>query len=261
MTLSNFNLDPLTKYPSNVLTDTQFCSKEDLGFFIALGAVYNDMKDIFWIYQQLEENPVDPKDMSPYRGQHSGMQVFVLRNMVSIFHEFVILLSKNQSCLESEAFKYAESKLGFETKRDWAVLRLLAHDREDQLSSKNRVIVKALTMIRNSVCSHYYSIKNFSNGFDMYAQSNSPEVGVYSSLGDSMQATRFFFSDASVQFAMDKVLRDKNLSHDDLLGFVQKINRSLRFLIESFLYCQDKILNSNRQERREEIIARNFKVP
>lgn len=259
MALPNFDLAPLSSFDVNVLTDTSYATKEELAFIIAASCAYNDMKDYFWLFEILRENPPpDPNAITPSRGQHTAMIVFIERGLISVFHEFLKLLRSNKEILTRSAIQHAASQLSGEPKQSWVELLRFATVPEDQLTHDEKTLLTTVRHVRDNVCSHYFGTKNYSEGFGSYvASEQAPKV--YASFGETMEATRYFFADAAAQYGMKRHIDNNSTNINDVLKNIRKMNFSLRFLIQSFLDCQNKILNGNREERRIEY--NNRKIP
>lgn len=258
--LPNFNLNPLKKFNLNVLLDETRSSKKANAFIIALAAVYNDMKDLFWMYQILVDNkPPDVTVRNETTGQFAGMGNFVLRHLIGLFWEFLTLIKENKDVFNEESITCAEGRLGPESKAFWKSLKDLAITEKAVLPEKQQEIVECLVVIRNSVSFHFYHTKNFINGFNQYVTAAGSEAAVYASYGDQMEKTRFYFADAATQYQMMKYMKDKGAEDSEIIGFIGMMNQALRFLIEAFLDNQNKILNSNREERRYWDKVRGYK--
>lgn len=259
--LPNFELAELKKFELNVLTDCTYSTPEELGFVIALSAVFNDMKDLFWTYQILVENKPEniEREISAYNGQYSGMGNFVLRHLIGLFWEFLVLIEKNQNCLKGESIVNAESRLTGDSQKYWNALKKLALTETFDLSEKEKKIVECLVQIRNTVSFHYYGIKNFNNGIQEYIATVKDKAAIYSSMGDNMEKTRFYYADAATQFSMLRLMKAKDTNEAEVVSFIKMMNHALRFLVESFIESQNTILNGNREERRYLVNKRGYK--
>lgn len=114
----------------------------------------------------------------------------------------MVLLEKNQDCLKGESIVNAEKRLTENSQKYWSALKKLAVNEKPDLPEKEKRIVECLVQIRNTVSFHYYGTKNFRNGFQEYISSVGEKAALYTSMGDSMEKTRFYFADAATQFSM-----------------------------------------------------------
>ncbi|GEM_PF-2041477 len=246
--LPHFKLAALTSYSTSILTESEYASKDEIAVIIAMASVYNDLKDYSWMLTILEEGFESTSEVSGPQGQYSGMSVFVAKKMISVIHEFLILIDENKKALELPFFRYILRGVADSNLTHWNDLKKIAINGKANQSSKNKNTLNALLRIRNNVGSHYYSVKNFYSGFQNYAASESSSI--YTSFGDTLMQTRFYFADAAVEHIMRRQTDLSELKIDDLMSYTKSMNRSLRFIVESFLEHHNQILNGNRDERK-----------
>lgn len=248
MSLPNYELAELKKFNINVLAEA---SDEEAGFVIALATFYNDMKDLFWIFQLLDDKKPDNLDIiNTTNGQFNGQVNFILRNLIGIFWEFISLLKKNNKVFEFEAIKYAENRLIGNAKLFWDEMKNLALNDKNNLSPKEQVIVEALVIIRDSISFHYYGTTNHVRGLKDYIEEKKEAAAIYISMGDKLETSRFYFADAATQYRIKTILVGKNLTENEVVDFFKKLNPSVRGLIDSYTDSQDKIKNGNREHKR-----------
>ncbi len=256
MSLPNYNLAPLDQKKTNILTEAP---PIESGFIIALGTFFNDMKDFFWLYQTLVDNrPDNAHEISPHNGQFHGQVNFVLRMLTGIFWEFIELQRKNEKVFNLEAIQYAESRLTGDSKKYWGEMKRMALEEKNDLPDLEKRVLESLVIIRDSVSFHYYGTKNHIQGFENYCNKQADKAAIYSSLGDQLQTTRFYFADASTQFRINQIFEQKNISDKEVISFFLKISPAIRMFLESYLSSQSELLNGNREVRRQLAIKRGL---
>lgn len=167
-------------------------------FFITLGLVFNDLKGLSLFEKLLVDNFEKPRrnETTSHAGNYGGVLAQIHRLFASVIHEFFEFLNENKEILINNEFNEILNKLPIEDKNLWKGLFAAAAGDLSKLTD----FLKALLRIRNNLGFHYYdSGKNLRRGYKSFfnRKKNSKNEFAYYSIGETVEATRFFFSDAA----------------------------------------------------------------
>lgn len=204
-------------------------------FFLVLGLIFNDLKNLT-IYQIQIENffeDVDKKTLSVLVGEYSGMQNHLRRLMTSTIHESLIFIKENSRIMETGKFKVVYGKMSKDHKIMWDTLVNIA--KGENLTDMGVDFKDILMHIRNQGTFHYWSsIKTLKNGYIGHFYGNTvPEEfreKAYFTKGNTMGKTRYFFSDASIQFFDSKIIENK-MTQDQYLSQFNSLFEYIKFSI------------------------------
>jgi len=188
--------------PDKLVTEDKYNEVE--GFFLSLGLVYNDLKGLIFFEKLLIDTYERPKDdeVTPHAGNYGGVIVQIEKLIASTINEFFILLKKNTDVFTDREFKQIFRSLA---KTDQQLLKGMIAASCGKLPRVESLLTSIL-QIRNNFGYHYYqSCKALRNGYiSRYfgkIKDNKNEFAYYS-LGDTLEVTRFYFSDAAAQEAL-----------------------------------------------------------
>lgn len=217
--------------------------KEDLveNFFITLGLFFNDLKGFFLFHGLLENKYEKPKqdEVTVHAGNYSGVLVQINKLITSAIHEFFNFLEKNQDILDNAEFNEILDKLPKQDKELWIGLFAAARGDIENVSD----FLKAILKIRNNVGFHYcQSGKLLRNGYKSFfdRKKRSRNKFAYYAIGETIETTRFFFSDAAVEEAMQlsagkKLGEESNESLDKYTKqFIETINILFPVIVRIF---------------------------
>ncbi|MBX3032732.1 MAG: hypothetical protein KF865_02330 [Bdellovibrionaceae bacterium] len=246
----DFNLAKLDSFPIAALSGKNG-PEDHHSFVLAVSTAFNDLKDYYWVYQQLIDNrPSDLNKIDPRRGQWNGMGVFVVRKILATFYEFLELLEKKSQILEHQTIKNAVALMGPTSRAAWNRLTTMAIAKAKGLPNDQQSIYKVVMRVRHNITSHYYGTDNFSSGFKAYCQSRH-DAAVYASMGETMEGTRFFYADAACQQFLQKIHSDHSVTQEQVLKSVKEMNEACRMFLESFLDVssgRDKLLKAKKRK-------------
>lgn len=250
-------LAELSTFQTNVLLQSQFVKEEEASLVIAFSAVYNHLRDFMWVHNILEENkPINEEKISTSNGQHLGMKIFVYQNLISILHELFVLLEKNKEAIELPFTSFIMKMQTKDSKSEWQILFDIANNKIQRTKDEYSKITNCLIRIRNNIGFHFYTIKNYSIGFADYLKDEKSNPAIYSSFGNNLLSTRFYFADAAIEHRINDSLEKNEIDLDTLLESLKMYNRLARFYIETFIKSHDLLLNGSRRDRK--MLQRKF---
>jgi hypothetical protein len=202
-------------------------------FFLSLGVVYNDLKDLVTASTLLSEiAPKSTTEPTAERGELAGLHAHVLRLLGGLIHELLNFVRDHIETTDEPSFRKALKACQKRSRQAWLAIEAAARDRP-----KNNQLVEALLRIRNKVSFHYDSkeiLRAYQAAFRASKLYGTPCL----SRGNNMSGSRFYFADATAQqyflmqaggldagniFAWDSpIIEQVNLAlHDLVLAFVQ----------------------------------------
>ncbi len=238
----DFELAPLTPYSRDIFLPTGNKELDDFrAFILTLSVVFNELKDSFWLLQQLENGKPEATrgklTITPYNGQWSGMRWIIQKNLISFLHEFSEMLLKNISTLDSVVSQTIISKMPLHALQSWEKL-ISSTSPKGKKGSFNRFIHR----VRNNVGFHFESTKNYMNGYKSFLNQEDYKhiKKMYSSLGDCQEKTRFYFGDAAISGYLIARYKEDGITEKQVFDYSRDINNALRFYIEeSMKYLEE----------------------
>jgi hypothetical protein len=240
--LPHFELARLQGYPVDVFNSSD--RKVD-AFVLMLAHVYNEIKVPYWIARLMKtaKEADGVPLLSGYRGQISGFEEWVNRQVSSVSHELLKLLDKERDLLESDILKKCVSLMGPAARRSWR--NLVAASRGDDTAMNP---VKAyLVRIRNNVGFHYYQPKSLLAGYDdhFFRRQDIPTAIrdlAYASIDNNMEGTRFFFADAAAQSYTRHLEDPDGTLYNETNEVIHEMNVALFSMVQVYLLVRTKRL-------------------
>jgi len=209
-------------------------------FFLVLGLIYNDLKDLMLLYDLFIESYPTPKldgtaPASVSAGQWGGVQNHFNRLMIGFISEFLTFLEKNKDVMSTPSFKFFEKRLQKEVRESWYdILRVINNEKTDDFLSE-------IARIRSTITFHYdHQLKALRSGFIkkfFTTPKNNYNDKAYYSLGDTMRKTRFYYCDGAAEEYLNEHM--KSFSEDnhnkEIRHLVDQTNKTLRFMMENYL--------------------------
>ena len=226
--LPNFELSNLQKFSLKCLGNAE--NKELAKLMLTFCLIFNDFKDQIWLFTLLEPyHELDaPKKKTARLGQIRGMRAHCMRMIIATLREFLIVIKENKRLIASSDFSIVINNIDRKTKKKWQeIVELAEKEKSDD------PFYKTIIKIRNSGTYHYKNMKSLFQGLQFYIKKEG--VDGYLSLGENLERTRFYFGDASVQYYHKKLLDDYTCFDKELEKYVLNINKTLRFIIESYI--------------------------
>ncbi|MFA6257387.1 MAG: hypothetical protein WC671_00020 [Candidatus Paceibacterota bacterium] len=209
-------------------------------FFLVLGLIFNDFKDIILFNELIHETYLKPKldgsePPSVHLGHWGGIQNHLNRLMVGLISEFLIFLDKNKKTINSISFKLFVKNLPHDVRQDWNKIQNVLQD------SDSKDFLSKIAEIRSNVTFHYdQSLTQLRIGFIekfITSTKNNYNKQAFYSLGNTIQTTRFYYSDGAAEEYVKKEM--KYLSNEnynkEMRELVDKTNTTIRFMMEHYL--------------------------
>ena len=226
-------------------------SKEDKveDFFITLGLVFNDLKGFMLFIKLLEDNYEKPDNdaATVHAGNFGGILVQIDRFVISSIFEFFKFLEENKDLFSRSEFGEILDKLSKENKNLWQ--GLFAASRGDLSGLSD--FFKTLLRVRNNIGYHYYEAgKNLRRGYRSFfsRNKNSRNEEAFYSIGENVEKTRFYFSDAAaaefIQLAAGK--KDSEEENELLKKFRTQLGYTINVLNLAIANILDKYIKSKR---------------
>ncbi len=205
-------------------------------FFLVLGLIYNDLKNLIIFSRSISEIYRTPlldgtEPVSAHVGEWGGIQTYLNKVIISTISEFFIFLDKNRSTINSIQFSLLVKKLPDDVRSDWHKIILSLDD------SKTNDFLSKLAQIRNNVAFHYdQSLTQLKSGYikkfykDTKDKYNSK---AFYSIGSGMSDTRFYYCDGALEaYLRDKLIPDTTKNYFlEIPSMVEKMNKTFFHLI------------------------------
>lgn len=234
----NFS-DDLKKIAPERLIDIENSDKIE-NFFLVLGLIYNDIKDLLYFRLNIEDElKITPKIISPRIGEYSGMKIHVEKLLISTIHSFFKFLESHNDVLKTATFRQAYDSLNQNQKDRWDNLVEISH--LTQKESKDS-FANILWGIRNKGSFHYEDSEDaLRNSFIQYFLKDEKNEGnkyAYYLIGDSMEQSRFYFSDGAMEVANRMQISERSDTkefYDQLSSVLNDLNHAILFLMKHYL--------------------------
>lgn len=141
--------------------------------------------------------------------------------------------------------------MGSDYRSHWLNLKKMAFSQNNTGDFRDKKIWSACMRIRHNVGYHYFSIKNFSDGFELYKNRQKNKAKIYCSLGETMDGTRFYFSDAAVQVKCESLSELCGTTPNEIVSSMKSLNFGIRSFLECFFKISSGEIVVNREARRK----------
>jgi hypothetical protein len=185
--------------PENIIRKDK--SNDLDNFFLVLGLIFNDFKDLILFKEIFEENYRLPEvnKVSYHMGEYGGVRIHIDRLFISLVNEFLIFIKNNKKTINSIQFTVLIKKLNREDLDKWHKMYLTAigeYFNESDFLSK-------IAKIRSNIISHYdESGTQVRRGFVrkfFETPKNAGNEFAYYSLGTQVGNTRFHYCDGALE--------------------------------------------------------------
>lgn len=227
----------------------QECENSDFdNFFLVLGLIYNDLKDIVFFIDSFNKNYREIKldgsePPSVHAGHWGGIQNHINRLIIGLISELFIFIDKNKGVINTIKFKLFIKKLPEDARNDWNnLVGVLDDDKSDDFLSQ-------IARIRNTITFHYdQSLTELRSGFinkffnktrDIYSES------AFYSLGRTMETTRFYYCDGAVEAYIKQRMGSSpdNNYFNNVKKLIPKINSTIVTMMKIYLNSKMKKMN------------------
>lgn len=208
--------------------------KELWRFILSLALAFNDLKNFHYVLFQIlkvDGHAVRAKEPGHF-GQLSGMGIQLSRLVASVVHELLELIRNHKKLIATPPFQRLLAKLPAKPRRRWqAVVDVAFHD-----ATHNSTASHHLMRLRNSVGFHY-APKVIAKGYESFlANPRAVNDRAVSSVGTTLQASRFYFADAAAEGAFEAALGVPRIQFEkDLNPLLWDINEGLHAVVTTYL--------------------------
>ncbi|MBP6949082.1 MAG: hypothetical protein KBC41_03935 [Candidatus Pacebacteria bacterium] len=244
------NLDSL---PASLFIDKNKKSDDYENFFLVLGVVFNDLKGLMMFDMLIKESYRKPEEgeVSSHTGEYGGARIQINKFLIGVINEFLEFLKSNEGTMKTLEFQLLLKNLSPEHRKRWTDLVDVAMKK----NTSDSEILKTLVNIRNNVAFHYYQsgkvlrkgfIDVFNNQKDDKPQYKKP----YFSVGETMESTRFYYSDASVEAYTRSVLTKEQV--ESISNIVDDMNSTITALMTAYITSlKNKIKVNNKPKKKK----------
>jgi hypothetical protein len=164
-------------------------------FVLTLSLIFNDLRDLYYANVLVGEcRPKGLPQRSRQWGYYSGLNLHVLRLMMSAVHELLNLIDKQKEDVDHPLLRDVVKGLPKDRRSDWCEVVKVGLGN----SSTDEKLGKLLLRMRNNISFHY-DPKAVHAGFKNHFFAERVDGRAYISRGDSVEGSRFYFADASVE--------------------------------------------------------------
>jgi hypothetical protein len=223
----------LETFAPDVFVGDDDVSQETCNFVLSLALIWNDCKDAVYAHTLLTE--CHPKsDPGPTRewGAYGGIDLHLFRYEVSLVHELLTLVLRNQSIARGYYVDRLVRKLPDEVRDAWYSLLQVALG-----SVPNDPFGRCLLAIRNKLDNHYdprVLEKGYRNHF---LTEDREDDRAFISRGGDMRSTRFYFADAAAFGYLQEVPggNDWDQLREDVRSVTRYLGDALMGIVTGFV--------------------------
>lgn len=220
--------------PKLLITEKEYNRVES--FFLGLGVVFNDLKGIILFEKMLIDYYEKPQDneITSHAGNYGGVYIQIQKLIASTINEFFAFLRKNSDLLNTNEFKEIFKKLNKEERVLWEGMIAASRNKFSRVTD----FMKTIAQIRSNVAFHYdHSGKILRSAYISYFFGKTHDgrnKHAYYSIGDSIENTRFYFSDAAVEeslyIAAGKKLKESHVGNTSLEKYRQQTRETIEVM-------------------------------
>lgn len=208
-------------------------NKNDLqSFFLILGLIFNDLKGLIFFQKLVEDNyrKPDANEVSVHAGEYSGLIAQADKLLIATTGEFFKFIEKNKAVWNGTPFQLLLKKTNNQHYiNKWNDLIIL---------DNGNTILSKIATVRSNVAFHYdNSMKELRRGFINSFFSKEKDLiqhkRAFYSLGNDMEHTRIYYSDAATQSYVNSLL-----GVDDRVKIIEAINdmnHTIKWLLRIYL--------------------------
>jgi len=240
--------------PDKLITEDSYNKTES--FFLVLGVVFNDLKGLILFEKMLTDYYERPKngEVTSHVGNYSGTMVQIKKLIASTINEFFIFLKKNSDVFSESEFKQIFNRLSRSDKQLWEAMVAASHRKLPNVTN----LLDSIVQIRNNIAYHYYqSGKALRNGYisRFFGKTKDDRNKfAYYSIGDSLEATRFYFSDAAVEESLymaagkkpkEDIIGDISLKNyqEQVIEIIKVMNAAIASLLKNYIQSRRNRFN------------------
>jgi RNA binding exosome subunit len=212
---------------------------------LTLALVRNDISDLIYLQGlHVKNSPPDLQKVDEKSGQFTGRRIYIIRLVLSHFHEFLVFLDKRSKEIEdNDKLKKILDRLSDDEKALWIVFGWMAKKEYKKLKPWVLNVLNLAETARHDVTFHYYGSSKylndgFSEAFFKKPMTKKNEFA-YATEIRSVKEDRSFYIDLALQVYLEKELKIKDLflAEKDVIDLLSSLNRLLTDILS--LYHND----------------------
>jgi hypothetical protein len=165
-------------------------------------------------------------------GALSGVQFHIFRTIISLLHELIDLIRKNQSLLHQPFFESVVHQIDPSARKAWKTIVAVAVG-----NTPSDALGKSLLLIRNKVSFHYDG-KAIFRGYDHhFFKPEHLDERAFISRGNSMKETRFYFADAAASSYLRAIAGRDNIEAliTKISDILANVNQAILAIVNSYI--------------------------
>jgi hypothetical protein len=170
---------------------------------LSLAMACNDLKDCAWVAYQVRKGKRKHPERNGYDAALSGTELWTLRVSAGILHETLKAIEQHRDVLQDTEASSVVQSMPARDRRLWNEVFSRA---VGSMRDKDRAY---LVDVRNNLAYHYYQPGRLATGYAeafLDSSTRTPYTEhAWFSYGDRLSEMRFYFVDAAVQFAHQKI--------------------------------------------------------
>lgn len=222
------NLEDIS--PRNLIDEK---NKNDLqSFFLILGLIFNDLKGLIFFQKFIEDNYRKPdiNEVSVHAGEYSGLIAQADKLLIATVGEFFKFIEENRAVLNSLPFQLLLKHINNQVyKNKWS----------DLVNSVNgSTTLSKIARVRSNVTFHYDNSmeelrRGFINSFFSKEKDLAQHKRAYYSLGNDMENTRMYYSDAATQSYINSLIGTDD--REKIRKAINDMNHTIQWLLRIYL--------------------------
>lgn len=218
-------------------------NKNDLqSFFLILGLIFNDLKGLIFFQKFIENNYRKPNinEVSVHAGEYGGLMAQADKLLIATVGEFFKFIEENKAVLNSLSFLLLLKKTSNrDYKNKWYDL---------VKSSDGSTILSKIARVRSNITFHYDNSmeelrRGFIDSFFLKEKDLTQHKRAYYSLGNDMENTRIYYSDAATQSYINSLLGIEG--REKIRYAVNDMNHTIQWLLRIYLDSIKKQLKTS----------------
>ena len=226
-------LASLETFAPDVFVGDEEVSQEICNFVLSLALIWNDCKDVAYAQTLLRRcEPSDEPGPTREWGAYGGIDLHIFRYQVSLMHELLALVCRNQSVARDYYIDGLANQLSPKARDAWFSLVRVALG-----SVPTDPFGRCLLAVRNKLASRY-DPRAMQQGYrNHFLGEGAEDDCAFISHGSGADATRFYFADAAALGYLREVPggEDWEQLRDDMRGVLDGLTDALMGMVTGFV--------------------------
>lgn len=230
--------------PNLIINQTKKDEIED--FFLVLGVVFNDLRDMILfqvLLNKIYEKPTT--EVNVHNGTYGGVVTYMNKFAAAFINEFLIFLEHNKAVFSSSQFELILRSLPKKKRDVWNDLIDIALSKTPRSST----FTKVLLQIRANITFHFYDAKkvlrkSFIDRFFKQGKAGHNDYACFS-IGSNMESTRFYYCDAAVQEYFNT--KGQEVETQNLINFNIQLKEVIEDMNETIIALMTQFIDSRKK--------------